>query len=504
MREIAVCVLMITTGLAGCLGDDADPVDENQGSLSPSNASSQPAEAPDGNATTSGPTANQTGADATERGRGDENNLTAHTVFTGFQGGEPTIGLLPPGTIFVQAMDDTIRSTDRGKTWESVYEYSFETVTGTVGTGDPMLWTDPATERVYWNHLRLDMTGVACVPFTGCAPNTLCTAIGWSDDAGESWERNDRACVTNGADFQKLGGGPPGPEPNPMAGVGHPTVLYLCYNSGDQGVDTAGVQCATSYDGGQTWPVEGQLSACSRVLGGPLNCGSLSGRPVVAQDGTAYVPMGFTIGVSTDSGLTWLHVSAPEMGENGWRSVRELAATPDGTLYAIGTSADRVAFLARSSDGGNSWDGPWRVSPPDFNHTIFFFSALEAGDDGRVAVALLGTSASIDNHRDAPDDTRWHLHIVVSEDADTEEPTFRHVRATEDPVQVGSICLGGGCGEDRNLLDFIDAAVAPDGTFYVSYTDGCTGECATMEDPSPEDSRDSATAVAWLEGWRLR
>jgi hypothetical protein len=48
-----------------------------------------------------------------------------------------------------------------------------------------------------------------------------------------------------------------------------------------------------------------------------------------------------------------------------------------------------------------------------------------------------------------------------------------------DPVQRGSICTGGTtCGQDRNLLDFMDATVDKTGRVLVGYADGCTGACA--------------------------
>jgi hypothetical protein len=47
-------------------------------------------------------------------------------------------------------------------------------------------------------------------------------------------------------------------------------------------------------------------------------------------------------------------------------------------------------------------------------------------------------------------------------------------------VQRGSICLAGTtCGNDRNLLDFIDATVDQQGRVLVGYADGCIGACVT-------------------------
>jgi hypothetical protein len=47
-------------------------------------------------------------------------------------------------------------------------------------------------------------------------------------------------------------------------------------------------------------------------------------------------------------------------------------------------------------------------------------------------------------------------------------------------VQKGSICTGGTtCGNDRNLLDFIDVTIDKQGRVEVGYADGCTGSCAS-------------------------
>lgn len=402
-------------------------------------------------------------------------------MLTGFEGAEPSIGILPSGSIFVQSFDRTLRSTDDGQTWESVYD--FESMTGG-GTADPMLWVDPATERVYWNHM---------------APPLVCSAVGWSSDEGETWERNDAACGLPGIDFQKLGGGPPGPDPNPLAGQEHPSVLYLCYNKPGVAV------CAPSYDGGETWPVEVPIPCGGGTSGPSASCPLVRAPPEVGPNGTAYVPVGGIFGAgcpslvakSTNSGLTWTSTAGPQASP--CMSIDDLVVAPDGTLYVAGDgSSGYTTYLARSTDGGETWEGPWEVTPPDVQSVAF--EAITAGEDGTVGVALVGTEDTDAYPGNAPEDTRWHFHMVTTQDARAETPTFTGVAATSDPVQVGRICLGGAsCADARNLLDFIDADVHPDGTFYATYTDGCVEACANATDPSPDDSRARANAVAWVD-----
>jgi len=54
-----------------------------------------------------------------------------------------------------------------------------------------------------------------------------------------------------------------------------------------------------------------------------------------------------------------------------------------------------------------------------------------------------------------------------------------------DAVQRGSICTGGTtCGDDRNLLDFIDVTVDKQGRVLVAYADGCVDTCVKGSGPS--------------------
>ena len=73
--------------------------------------------------------------------------------------------------------------------------------------------------------------------------------------------------------------------------------------------------------------------------------------------------------------------------------------------------------------------------------------------------------------------------------------TWKTVDATPtDPVQRGSICTGGTtCGNDRNLLDFMDITVDGQGRVLVGYADGCTGACAA---PGGAQNFDALATIA--------
>lgn len=459
--RVLVATLLLLVPLAGCL-DDAPAAPDPQLVTDPV--------LPDGVAVFGG---NATATDLPERVLG-----AAEAVLTGFQGAEPNIGITSTGSIFVSAYSSVIRSQDEGRTWTEVQRHELLNT-------DPMLWVDPWTD---------------CIYNAPMFPILLGATLYRSCDDGDTWTPIHSQNVGHGVyDHQKLASAPPGPDAPAVAGVAHPTVLIICYNA------IAATQCAISYDGGLTWPIDQPI--WDAATGPP--CAGQQSHPTGAPDGTLVVAKAWgcaepLVFVSTDSGLTWEMRDGPT-GVGADTLDPEVAFSDDGTMYLLWQSRaeESRAHLARSHDLGRTWEGPWDVTPPGMESTIF--AALHAGAPGRVAMAFHATS-----HAGAPvempDEARWHTYIVTSEDADTAAPTFVSHRVQDDPVQVGGICKGNrGCTDgNRNLLDFIDGAVAPDGTFYLTYADGCTADCAERADAEPSDSRDDATAVGVLRGWSLR
>lgn len=425
-------------------------------------------------------------------------------------GPEPNIGITSSGAIFTSAFSTVMRSLDGGATWEAVHTHSIPVVADTAGdNNDPMLWVDPWTDTVYNAPMF---------------PILLCASIYASTDDGANWPATPTpACGDAPFDHQKLASGPKGPGLNPLADAGlHPTVLYLCYNG------IALTNCMASYDGGRTWPINRPTIVNTVGMAIPQeNPTALSpcfsgqnGHPTVSYEGVVAFLRTWSctqpvLTYSTDSGLTWNNVPGPGFpgGPSDFLTTAnahsidpEVAFTPDGTMYVLFQSWNHHAYVARTSNLGASWEGPWDVTPPGTGSTVF--AALAAGDDGRIAMAFLAANAT-GSSVSVPETTRWHLHIVTSEDAASDDPTFVAYQATPDadPVQIGQVHQGGGVNEpDRNLLDFIDGAVAPDGTFYVSFTDGCTtfNECSMQPLANQTAAyRGSSGAVAWLKGWSL-
>lgn len=408
-------------------------------------------------------------------------NVGATQAFpTGFASGEPNMGVTSSGAVFVSAGSTIIRSRDMGVTWEAVHTHQLD-------NSDPMMWVDPWTDCIY------------NVPMF---PILLGATIYESCDDGDTWSPVHSENIGHGVyDHQKLATALPGPEAAPAVGVAHPTVFIVCYNA------VVATHCAMSYDGGRSWPVDQPIWNLAQ---GP-SCAGQQSHPTGAPDGTIVVAKAWgcadpLVIVSRDSGVTWATYAGPA-GIGADTLDPEIAFTDDGVMYMLWQSrrGEDYAYLARSPDFGATWEGVWNVTAPGLGSSIF--ASLHAGAPGRVAMAFhaMGDEAY---PSDAPDKARWYTHIVTSDDAASDEPTFvsRRVQALDDPVQVGGICNGNqGCADgNRNLLDFIDGGVGPNGTFYTVIADGCGSGCAGKADAEPSDSRSRDIVMTRLDGWSLR
>ena len=423
----------------------------------------------------------------------DEAPLEIDYIFSdvGETGKEPSIGVTSSGCMFFIAMEKPMRSCDYGATWENTAD-----ITQAPFTSDPYGWVDPVTDRIF----NIHMMGLAT------------TWIGWSDNDGESWLGNpyDSGPIPLN-DHIKLGSGPW--TDSGYGGFGqlsplYSEAVYFCYNK------LAGIFCYTSYDGGITFPTGGQIYGLATSEGG------LHGAITTAPDGTVYVtPRVATpaIIMSKDNGLSW---DTREMGQDAGtpnpRKNSEVATDSESNAYHIWTGADQGIYMARSTDSGDTWDSQSiRISPAEVISTTF--PQTDAGDPGRIAITYLGSeNGSLLNTTDidgnnwngnghyAPNGVHYHLYVTYSLNALDENPVFHTRRVTDDPVQIGAMCLNSGdCrsdqgGSNRNLLDFNDLHIDLEGRVYIAFADGCIDACASSADPQPADSRTGRGSVYFM------
>lgn len=410
---------------------------------------------------------------------------------TGFNGGEPSIGVTSDGLIFTTAGGAQMaRSSDHGKTWTAVATATTALQTPKASL-DPWIWVDPLTDRVYDSPLYV-----------------VCTWAAWSDDRGTTWDFNPAAgCGVPAHDHQKLTTGPP--PPGVTVAGGYPDVVYYSYNSfrnaaapcGDScppAAEQDGTQVTRSLDGGRNFDLSVRVhtaDACHSGVASPV---------IAAPDGTIYSGKprceGVALASSKDAGATWTEPTIlTDVGAaTALAHMVDVATDAASNAYVTWTGEDGAAYLTRTGDGGATWSGPLRVSPPTLNATVF--NVAIAGAAGRVAVGYLGTADEADSWdtRDAQSaapGTRWHAYLSFTDDAWADPPTWTTVRLTpaDDPVQVGCIWQSGGSNPCRNLADFIDLTQLG-GRPYLVFADGCA-RCSTAD-----QSRGAAVTVAILEG----
>ena len=421
-------------------------------------------------------------------------DMTFFSSSVGEDAAEPSIGITSSGCIFFIAFEKVMRSCDYGETWEEKQDPALCAPT----TSDPYGWVDPVTDRVF------------NVQMMGLESSWIC----WSDNDGETWAGNPHDSGTTPLnDHIKLATGPWTDSGYGLVGqfsqTVYDTAVYYCYNK------LAGIFCFTSFDGGASFEAGGQIVGLATTNGG------LHGAISTAPDGTVYVTPRVatpTVIVSKDNGFSWFERTMGEdQGTPNPRKNSEVSTDSESNAYHVWTGADEGIYLARSTDSGETWEQEsLRVSPSQVISTAF--PQTDAGDPGRFAVTYLGSEnvsllneSNLDgnpwdgNGHYAPNEVHYHLYVTFSLNALDENPVFHTRRLTTDPVQVGAICLNSGdCrsdqgGSNRNLLDFNDLHIDREGRVFIAIADGCTGECATMESPTPADSRDKLGMMYMLD-----
>jgi len=333
---------------------------------------------------------------------------------------------------------------------------------------DPILFTDHATGRTFESQL------------TGQDSATC-----WTDDDGTTWNPSTGGGIPSGVDHQTVGGGPYNPH-----GIGalptssYPNAVYYCSQ------DIATAFCATSHDGGTTFgPGVPTYSL--------LDCGGLHGHVKVAADGTAYLPnkacgSNAAVVVSKDGGTSWTVNRVP--GSSPSDADPSVGIGSNGTVYFGYVGSDGRPAVAVSHDQGSTWSTPQTLGA-DLGVKNAVFPSVVAGDDNRATMVYLGTTKAGDYQSQTGfKDAEWHLYFATTYDGGQ---TWVSSDATpDDPVQRGSICTGGTtCGNDRNLLDFIDVTVDRAGRVEAAFADGCINACVTDQTHNSDDGPADAQAA---------
>jgi hypothetical protein len=370
--------------------------------------------------------------------------------------GEPSLGVDGrTGALMYQSFTSTYRvvvNASGKATWTNV------TPPTSLVNLDPILATDRVTGRTIAGGLLGE-----------------CSLLSYSDDDGASWQQMTNAC-TGPFDHETIGSGP-WREGGPLLGT-YPRAVYYCA----QLVLDA---CATSSNGGLTFGAPTPLTGV---------CRGLHGHVKVGRDGTAYLPHAHCGGlagggVTTNNGLTWTSYTIPGSSEPADGFDPSIATTPDNTVYESWQGANNHAYVSRSRNHAVSWSKPFDLGMSVTPHVVTStFHAAVAGDDGRAAVAFLGSTTG-GNAFESRWRGVWDLYVAYTYDGGA---TWKTVKASPDPVQRGWMCASGTtCSTGRNLDDFLDVNLTKDGRVVVGFADGCIKICAG------EDGLAAQSVNAW-------
>jgi hypothetical protein len=367
----------------------------------------------------------------------------------------------------------------------------WEDMNAPVQTGlDPIGFVDHDTGRVFGMQLAAGSSNAA-----------------FSDDDGTTWTNFVAGGPPAGPDHETLGGGPynetavPPPPPHPL----YKDATYYC----SQNI-AGGAECSRSDDGGVTF-------GPGIDIFDPTECyGGIHGHVKVGPDGTVYVPNSSCsagtgsqgVAISRDNGLTWVDKTVPGSVGSGDPSV---GIGVDNTVYLGYINGDGRPHVAVSTDHGQTWMNDYEVGIPvgctpgdqyaPCRIKSAVFPTVVAGDGDRAAFGFLGSTTGGNFEDEATYTGIWNFYVATTYDRGAHWVT---VNATPgDPVQKGSICLLGVlCGNDRNLLDFIDISVDREGRSIAAYADGCVAALGCVS-PDYVGRENKAAIVRQTTGRRL-
>jgi hypothetical protein len=146
----------------------------------------------------------------------------------------------------------------------------------------------------------------------------------------------------------------------------------------------------------------------------------------------------------------------------------------DGTVYVAYSDAGTAIFIAHSKDQGKTWSVPVRASDlASPSQSLFPWMAV--GDQpGSVALAWFGAEAadSEDGLGLNNDNANWKVFFSETFDATAINPTFYTAVASDHFVHGSNISLGGfGGTANRNLADFFQLAIDPQGLALFAFSD---------------------------------
>ncbi len=287
-------------------------------------------------------------------------------------------------------------------------------------------------------------TGTPVLSFVSLTIGNISAAI--SSDMGQSWQKNPLGNVTGGAAV----------DDRQWIQFYGDHVVYLLYRTFQPAV----TQIQQSTDGGFTW-------GPARTAG---EIGQVGSVDVDQNDGTVYVVGSsgqVAVGVPdliTQEPLTYNVYPVLTGSDANLFSIIRVGS--DGTVYLCFSDGQQI-YLTFSTNKGATWSSPVRVSDGPDTKTALFPALVVGTKPGTVDIAWYGSSDTTNE-----DQADWKVFFAQGINANTSLPTFTQSVVTPYAIHGSNISLGGTLGNaNRNLLDYFQITLDPQGQAVIAYTD---------------------------------
>jgi hypothetical protein len=196
------------------------------------------------------------------------------------------------------------------------------------------------------------------------------------------------------------------------------------------------------------------------------------------------------VAVSNDGGQSFTdHVAYmnPDTTVDYQNQFPNIAVDRAGNVYAV-YSDDKSVFYSFSTDHGQTWHGPFRVSK---SGETALMPWTTAGDSGKIDIVFYKTpflaTTSNPNPSSFPASAAWTVGFAQNLSATTAGSSFTELTPTP-VVHYGAVCQGGaGCTGNRDLFDDFGVAASPTtGLASIVYSDDqfASGEAGSVNSPS--------------------